>query len=683
MAAQTVYGIAIPDAGVAAGFTNGELALAVASPQNTAATGVVYHLGKWLTLRNGGVYRLKINTSKPCSFWIGSELISTRRVVSLNGQQGSPVEADFFVREGAQRINIALTNPSAGNCFVVFSIWKDGAPIYSSAAAGWLFDTVFVPDATLPAATDYRLALPVFMLTPNWKSGITERLSWLTEIMVSETSEEQRRSLLTYPRRTFEGNFMRSGEDRMRLNDFITGVGYEKFLAPFWPEQMRCSQVLSIGNTSLTFPAGRLAGREFAADDLVLISRGTKVFEVVEVETVTQTATVDTITFKGGVTKAWASGYRITPLHVVRFETLPALSNITDKVGTAQIRFELDETFKTTEASWGYCAPLWRFKYERKTAVQNQFARLTYVIDNQIAPIDLIDYGDVSKVGVRAGVRLIGRERVASFKSFLAMARGRALRFWLPSGTNDLEVAGGFAGGVTFEAKATGYAEWLLLSQDARKTITIELNDGNPSLYRRVIGVERIGDFDRFTLDRALPAINAAQVGRVSFILPVRFDQDTFELHHHTDSAKVVDGSVTFMSSNIDDMPDIECAVTSWTYPALASDSLRISAMVTGGKFGGVPPTTEGLNITAAMTAGLLRTMLLSNDMGAEGLNISAAITAGLLRTILLSNDMGAEGLNISAAMTAGTLQAVLISITTYAPEGLNISAAITGGTLT
>jgi hypothetical protein len=45
-------------------------------------------------------------------------------------------------------------------------------------------------------------------------------------------------------------------------------------------------------------------------------------------------------------------------------------------------------------------------------------------------------------------------------------------------------------------------------------------------------------------LDQALPPIDRRNIARISFMSEVRFDQDTFELHHHTNGARAVETSL-------------------------------------------------------------------------------------------------------------------------------------------
>ncbi|AGF89702.1 hypothetical protein SP099_00290, partial [Salmonella phage FSL SP-099] len=72
---------------------------------------------------------------------------------------------------------------------------------------------------------DVRLTYPVFLPLPNWKDGVTERIEWQTDVMISESGAEQRRPIRLHPRRSFEATFLRWEEKRTLLDTTIAGVG--------------------------------------------------------------------------------------------------------------------------------------------------------------------------------------------------------------------------------------------------------------------------------------------------------------------------------------------------------------------------------------------------------------------------------------------------------------------------
>jgi len=679
MPAQNTVGMAIPDAGVAAGFTNGEQAIAVFSPQANTPAGV-RHVSRKINLA-GGNYTVKINAPCYCAVWVGEDLLSTVRVAAFNGPAAQPVTAEFHLQQGTARFDIVLAT-SGGPCYFAMSIWRAGRLVYASNSNDWRFDTTFLPDAELVAVGDPRLSLPLFSFTPNWKNGVTERLSWLTDVFTSEAAVEQRRSRAQAPRRSFEAAFMRQGTAAARLNNFIAGVARGKFIVPFWPEQVKTRAPLSIGETNIGFPLNFLVGRQFEVGGLAMLyGTDPSDAEVVVIQDITTSGT-DQLVLAGGLTRNWPLGARIAPAYVARFDALPSLGNVTDRVATTNITFEQDQALQNIVPSWGYCAPLWQFVINRAQAYSTSFDRAVHVLDNGTAPVEVFDYAETSRVGVKGALNLVGRDKLNAFRSFIAMARGRALRFWWPSQTHDIEPAGAI-GGTTLEVVRTGYTQWLPVPQDARLMVGFYFNNGTPPVFRRVVSSESLANGnDRLQFGVTLPPMQRGQLLRISFVLPVRFDQDTFELHHVTDNAKIVQASVVVKSSEIEGLPDIECSLTSWTYPIAFDDALSVAATVTGGTMYEFAPNIDALNTTAAVVAGTLVNTLTSFVAPHDAFDTTAAVVAGTLVNTLTSFVAPHDAFDTTAAVVAGTLVDTLVSYTATV-ESLDITASISAGTLT
>jgi hypothetical protein len=551
MSASPITSQAIPTPGVAAQFTSGEQALSAPAGAGT----LHFALPLYLT---GGVYTVKIHATTPFSVWAGADTGALSRVAI--GEAGQTLEADFYLRQGQQRISVTLSSASAASWFAL-SIWQDAVPAYVSTASRWRYDTAPIVDSELPSLGDERLSLPVWAVSPNWSGGVLERLTWKTEVMTSETSVEQRRAMLMHPFRSWEASFLRSNLVRMRLDNFSAGVGSQRFLAPFWPEQFRSrlSGIQSAAHT-ISLPRGSLYLREVFAGSLLMLDAGDpSLYEIVTVESVSQTIYGDTITLVGTTARSWAIGYRITPVYEVRLNDLPTMTVHTDRTASVTCRFDTVQTIKHITPSWGYYAPLWRYKLDRSSTMSLNYERMVFGLDLGTGPADVVDTSGDTRIGVKANVTLFGRESLSAYRSFLSMARGKAQRFWWPSGTHDMEPVNESLGGLTATFKGTGYSQWITQPQSTRTMVAFMFEDGSPAVYRRIVGVERLSNGnDLFTFDRAIPAMRRDQILRVSFVLPVRFDQDGFELHHVTDDAKAVKAAVVVKSADIDGLPDIE-----------------------------------------------------------------------------------------------------------------------------
>jgi len=444
---------------------------------------------------------------------------------------------------------------------------------------------------TFPTAdfsTDTRRLLPVFQLSPNWKTGVTETLAWLTDVMSSEQAVEQRRSVRRFPRRMFEYEFLREGTNARRIENFLGGVGKRDHLVPLWHEQFG----LPDGNNTgiVQFPVGSLEMREYGVNDLVLLTTlDADRFAILTV-TVANIA-LDRITLRAaGAVGSWPKGSRIVPLRRAKVLDDATLENPTDRVSVTRIRFSLQDADSRFAGSWNYCSPLWRIRPDRAQPLTMAFNRSDYLNDFTTGVVTVTDPGDRAQISQTMALKLFGREQVWGFRAFLYNARGRARRFYVPTFMNDIELLDDLDGD-QFQAKPNGFSDYYANPQEARQIIGIDFKDGRPSVYRTVIGIAAVDDVvapfnpvsEEFLLDEPLPPIDKKDVERISFIVPSRFDQDTIEIFHAVSDSAACSAQVVTRSSVVEGMPPIECWVTSMPYPVVSTDALMPGVTVNGG----------------------------------------------------------------------------------------------------
>lgn len=446
-------------------------------------------------------------------------------------------------------------------------------------------------------AADPRRALPVFSFLPNWAGGITERLMWLTDVLSSETAAEQRRSVRRYPRRTFEASFLRTNAGRSRLDMFFIGVGMGEFLAPLWHEQFYLpthDPLLATGEVQ--FPAGSLHMREFRLNDLVIVlDRDPSDFDVMTV--IALDLVTDRITLEGaGATKTWPTGTRIIPLRKVHLTDPPQMIAPVDRVATTQLRISLLEPEKFPDANWNFDAPLWQRRPDRSTTVDLDYARTFFELDYQSGVVTRADPGNRAQVGTKIGIKLFGRDRVYRFRQFLGAARGMAVRFYMPTFLRDVLPLGDIEG-LTFQAEDVGLSSYLAGPQPARLLIAVVFADGRPQVYREIDTVASVTSglspfrviAEEITLTEPMPPIALHEIERIMFVQPARFDQDGFEMRHHSDDSAAVSTSFVARAMNRDGMPPILSVVTSGPYPLEAVEELASSASVSNGLMMSVP----------------------------------------------------------------------------------------------
>lgn len=301
---------------------------------------------------------------------------------------------------------------------------------------------------------------------------------------------------------------------------------------------------------TLTWPSGTFGWREFNPGDLAILTNGDPaVYEVVEIE---DTNYDDTLTLTTRPNLAWPIGTRIIPLRKAHLDELPARTTPTSHVGQMRIRFALDETEKNLYPTWGNAGQIFDFPVNWATAPELGYDRTTYSMDTLTGVVEIVDPADVGRSTMRGSISLFGRDRVNYFRAFIAMARGRALRFWCATGTHDLEPLGEIGGSFVLDVAPVGYSSLFNVPQDARLAIVIVRKDGAPAVYSKILNVEPRVGFDRITLDAEIIAMTRSEIDRISFLMPVRFDQDAFEIEHITDNLTAVRSSVTVRSSDVD-----------------------------------------------------------------------------------------------------------------------------------
>lgn len=243
----TPFEFPVPTA-IAASFTSGEKAVAVASPMNSAPARSSYAISRWIYLHSG-TYVIRCAAKASATFLLNTvhEHMGERKeqkqlLFTCIASQGVIEREIFVAKSGVRKLDVILRNINAGpdDCYVVMNIRRSGNLIYASDNEGWVAsDTGSVAPSSMPEMPDYRASLPVFSVIPNWKEGLLERLEYKTNVLTSTSDAEQRRAMRLYPRRSFEASFLREKSVRSRLDTFISGNGHGEFLMPLWHESLR------------------------------------------------------------------------------------------------------------------------------------------------------------------------------------------------------------------------------------------------------------------------------------------------------------------------------------------------------------------------------------------------------------------------------------------------------------
>lgn len=516
-------------------YPAGVKVLAPADPIASAPGATTFRFARRILLPPGRIL-VRSQADDSASWWLGVDGISSRLLHTHVGFSNVS-DWEFWTDGGLFRLDVVLQNipVDANPCWFAFAMRHEGRLIEVSEADDWLMDTTPIADEDLEAINDPRRSLPVWTIMPNWANGITERLSWLTDVMQSESGAEQRRAVRQHPRRSIEAGFLRKGSLRARMDAFLAGVGRGEMLVPVFFEAVRMLEGITPGSSGVNFGAPTTPQREFRQGDLVLVTLGDPAdYDVLEVGNVSQSR----FDWAEAPARGWPPGTRIYPLREARIMDPPQVSHPVDRVATAQIRFELTRPDPRV-ASWGGSnpeVPLFNFKPNRAQPIDYTYDRKTFTLDNQVGRVQVTDIGD-AQVGMRFDMLLRGRTMTFEFRQMLAAAMGRTNGFTCPTFLHDIEPLGTIAAGDFIECAPAGFSDYLDPLEPIRKTIVIYYRDGSVPQYRNIIGSEAIFESgrhvrDRIFLDEPLNETPRAAIDRICYAVPMRLDQDSVELQH-------------------------------------------------------------------------------------------------------------------------------------------------------
>jgi hypothetical protein len=382
--------------------------------------------------------------------------------------------------------------------------------------------------------------LIVFGFQPNWREPVTESLEWLTDVLTSYNDMEQRLALRQDPRRAMR--YLFTFETQNKVNYFeglMWGWQQRVFVVPVWTDWQFLSAAVGIGtsviNTSTSF-------RDFAVNNLVLLWRDYLTWEIVEVLSMTSSQ----ITLKKPTIMAWTTRDRIIPVRLGRLSKNIQISRPTSTLAEATLSFayevgEAVDANRLGTSSWLQFSGLDVITVAPNTAEEDTNAE--YDRD-----FDTVDFSKGSwSISDHAGMPVISRpykwllrtrQEIMNFLAFLEVRKGKAIPFWMPTWSKDLEQVQDMGiADTNILIKNIGYTRYMNLNPN-RSTLIFFPTDGSTPIIKTITGcaengngTETIGLNSSFGVIKKITDFRA-----ISFLTYCRMDQDSFDLNWYTDS---------------------------------------------------------------------------------------------------------------------------------------------------
>jgi hypothetical protein len=391
--------------------------------------------------------------------------------------------------------------------------------------------------------------IPVWPFDPNWTNSVGETLEWLTDVLVSPTGAEQRRSMRYYPRRMFNFTVATADDERNFFNNLLMSHGSMDWYLPIWHDVTITTAV----STTTVIPCIPSAG---IAVGSVVFFKGETVYDFLFSEV--SAVGLSSITLNPPLARTLPAGTLLHPMTKARLAEQPALTAMSDSVETAEVQFLVvapsAQVVVAPEA--GGLATTYRgfrvftLQSDWSDSVERGQHRLIDVMETEMGISEQVDTARRPFPTQSHKWILDGKGDHAQFYALMQVLRGRATPVWVPTWMYDMRLLAPVASNATSLSIARSGFTLGGGPRPEREDIMIELANGT-FLYRRIINSATDGaGNETILLDSPIPVgFPVENVVRICFMSLMRLDQDSVEIEHATDLDGVSEVQVTFRAA--------------------------------------------------------------------------------------------------------------------------------------
>ena len=395
-------------------------------------------------------------------------------------------------------------------------------------------------------------AITPWTIRPDWKSGVTERLQWLTDVLISQDGAEQRRRLRQAPRRVVEANFTLLRDQRRLYDSYMAGPQASVWRVPLWWERNRLALPADPASRSLTFP---FAGSEIAAGDTVmLVGPDPFAYDLALVSGVADGGVV----LATKLSRAWPAGSACYPTKKAILIGNQTATRRADDAVQVPLQFQVvepnDYAAATGDAYQG--VPVLGQTPDWATDTTAEHQRMLVLFDNQTGLLARRDTALRAFMVQQFAFTARGRADQAAFRSLLYYLAGRLRPAWVPTFMRDfaLPPGGRHAAGTSYvTVRRSGYTEFGTTgpvgSHTGRQVLLIAYRNGTLALHAVIGYVLTDAESETIQLDPPLgQLVEEDTVQRMSFVQVMRQDQDEVTLLHVGDIEGATQVTTTFRS---------------------------------------------------------------------------------------------------------------------------------------
>ena len=342
----------------------------------------------------------------------------------------------------------------------------------------------FVTSSGSPAINFTGQRLIPFTLRPQ--IPVKERWEWITTILTSYDTSEQRIMLRDNPRRVMVHNYQANTalESSTLTNVMLGGLG-NFFTVPSWHEQKMLEFPVSVGS-SLIFVDTRFA--DFQVGWKAMLWKDSTTYEIINVDAIN----VDYLELGTPITTAFGEGTLVLPVHFGVIKDKIQHSTNLVSLSKAQVEFILadtsipDTTTYVPDVEYLSYEVLIKLNYTFSGAsAQQDVLRPMVFFDNGQGKFE-VENKSHAKLNNTLGFACNDLSSAWDIKTFMATLKGRLKPFWALTWTKDFFIEGTYSNIDTYLNIAPS-AYYLFFSDSTyRKNIVFVMNNGD-FYYRSIV----------------------------------------------------------------------------------------------------------------------------------------------------------------------------------------------------
>lgn len=373
-------------------------------------------------------------------------------------------------------------------------------------------------------------------IPPNWKNSVRETFMYKTDVITSYNKKEQRRSLITQPRRGIGYDTALSKRLLMSIRNTLYGWHNRPYLMPLWWQVLTLKKSCSRGETILN--VSDLSGiSNIQESSQLAMWKNPFETELVTVKSVSG----NTITLLTPIENNYSAGDEIYPLTDAMLDSNLTIQNLTSEVATSSISASL----------LGESVPLGRLqKDSHKIVMFNGIEVLSErpnwqssTEDVYDSDIEIVNFGYGGVVYFDRGTPTLltrtatflskTRQQTEWWRRFIHRQRGQLKSFFVPTNTKDVTLAKDANNGAKEFLMDDYYLSSIVNNSKERKILGIRIY--GKDYFFTIEKIDVLDDLARVVVKEEIPFFMPKKdVTFINFLQRMRFASDEVEIEHIT-----------------------------------------------------------------------------------------------------------------------------------------------------